>query len=1297
MNAAGVTRNLRQAMIRAWLYDVAMGVLRMKYHQILVLGAILSTQAGCTCGSAQTAVPMYDAGMDAPPPKVVCNDKELETGCVVAQCKVTATGNPLPRGASLTITANPIPSTLTGDTIAPVLCSIAVSEGVKTVPNLTLSISGSSTPASTAALFQYVSPILSQLVGTSGADGKDVVGIVTAPGEFGATEKPGDWSISGTVGTEVSASSTQAELLLNLSSQSSNGSFYDGTHLLIANGSRVLIYDGIPANPGVHPSIVLGQPDLDTIEPQTTSSLLGNSDPTGIWSDGTRIVVADNYRILIWNTFPTTSLVPADIVLGQPDFGSNTPNVGGESAATLNLVWSVDSDGTQLAASDLRNNRVLVWKTFPTIVDQAADFEVGEPDFVSEGVNAGAVPIYQAWGAAFDTSGLFLTGLFSPGLVHVPPVTANNPSSDFSVLGLSTTLPLSTSLYTAGPVTKWTGGGLAVRDVYLARIAMLTSMPTGPVSSIDFVLGQPDTTRVVESLVSASVVSSSIPTSPSPGLGSGAVLTVPDLDRVLVFDTPPRYNFAPASRVVGQAGLSTNGPTDYRGISASTLAGPADVAVANGTIAVADRGNNRVLLYSATAVTANGTPATVVLGQANATSYIPNVDQQTPSATTLSGPAGVSLDGTHLIVSDTENHRVLIWNTVPTTTGTPADLVLGQTSFSARLPNAGRGDSNGDGFSDPDATGFFYPMGVASDGTHVFVADRLNNRVLIWNSFPTLNGQPADAVIGQPNFVTPQANAGNGAFTIAADGLDLPTGVTLSGTRLWIADTENNRLVRWDNVTTSPTPGVVIGQTSLTSVANSNYQLGYPSPGFPTNPAPATTIGSVLRPRSVVVSGGVLFCTEMDSNRVHMFDATSFAPVGELGQASDTVGTPDTNGVTAATLALPLGAASDGSNLWIADSGNHRVLAFGVATALTTGAPANLAIGQVSLLTGGFNQSSTAADGATSRPHGLTFANDELYIADTGNSRVLVMKAPVVAGDEPVIVYGQPNGTLALQNSGGPPSASTLNEPRGVFVDGARVLIADTANNRVLVYGSSTSTTATLVLGQASFTTNAPNASGPSASTMQAPTGAYTDGTSLWIADSGNHRVLVWKIFPTKNGQPADWVLGQSSFSGILGNRGGSEATPASLSFPSDVKVVNGSLFIADSGNNRVVSYSMPPTASGAAADGVLGQPNLTSRLAAVLPTDLTHMAGPVALAQDQENLYVADRDLGRALVFHIGTLTNANAAVQSLGAAGGLVVSGPGGIAAEKTGLFTSLVYMSDAGQNQIDLLTSVGRLVIP
>jgi hypothetical protein len=1296
----------------------------MRLFGLVACGVLVSTV--CSCGSSGGPGGSLDASVDAPKAESgmldtsptdaqrsdgspadapfdapgtissACDNTGLLAGCVVGACTVSATGKPLASGETITVTQKTVPADLNGDTLGSVLCSIALSAdagtlsgdgGAPTLPNLNLSIALSSTPDANAVLFQYVSPTLSRAVPTSRASGNAVVGLVTAPGDFGATERPGPWSLQTDLGLDKSSSADQASLLRNLSTQAVRGAFYDGTHLFVCNGARLLVYNGIPKDPSVAPDIVLGQADLNTPNTQVTSSLFGGYSCTGVWSDGTRLVMANGNRILIWNTIPSKNAAPADLVLGQPDFVSNAANTGGVGPASLSNVVSIDSDGNKLATADLANNRVLIWNKFPASIDQPADIVIGQPDFASNAISNGATSIYEATGGMFVSQGLFLTGLFSPGLVHIATTTVNNPPVDFAVWPSGLGLQPPNVIYTAGGMARVPGGGLAARDANLNRIAVLKTVPTAGPSPVDFVLGQPDPGRIVSGPVSASAITFGTLS------GTGNVMLVPDSRRLLVFDSTPSFNFEPASRVIGQAGFTTNAQVDYRGISTSTLAGPADVAAGGGFIAVADGGNNRVLLYKASDIAANSLAASVVLGQPDAASYIANADQRSPTAARMSGPAGVALDGAHLIVADTENHRVLIWNSVPAT-ARPADLVLGQATFLTGRPNHGRGDANGDGYSDANADGFFYPVGVASDGTHLFVADRMNNRVLVWNTFPTSNGQAADAVLGQADFTSSQPNQGSGAFTFVGTGFNLPTGVTLVGTTLWVADTENNRVVRWDNALTSPTAAAFVGQTSGTTVANPNQSHTPPTIGFPQ--AQQTAAGSVLRPRAVAVSGGQLFISESDSNRVHIFNASTLAAAGELGQGADTTSTSNANGVGAKSLSTPLGIAGDGSTLWVADSGNHRVLRFDAAGSLATGAAATAVLGQPSLATNGFNQASTAAGGVTSQPAGIALGNGNLYVADTGNSRVLVFPTPVSAGQMPARVYGQPDLVQARPNTGGSPSAKTLSAPRGIFVDAKHLIIADTGNNRVLVYDpSASSADAQLVLGQPTFADSSPNGGGSTASTMYAPLGVYSDGTSLWVADTGNHRVLVWQAFPTKSGQAADLVLGQPSFAGILPNQGGSAATASSLSFPSGIDVVGGILYIADTGNNRLVSFSTPPTASGASADGVLGQPDLVSRGAAVISNDLSRLAGPMAVVDDGENLYVTDRDLGRVVVYSVGTIASGGPASFSIGASGGLAMTRPSAIAVERTAFFTSRLYVADTGGSQVAVIQSVSRLL--
>jgi hypothetical protein len=85
---------------------------------------------------------------------------------------------------------------------------------------------------------------------------------------------------------------------------------------------------------------------------------------------------------------------------------------------------------------------------------------------------------------------------------------------------------------------------------------------------------------------------------------------------------------------------------------------------------------------------------------------------------------------------------------------------------------------------------------------------------------------------------------------------------------------------------------------------------------------------------------------------------------------------------------------------------------------------------------------------------------------------------------------------------------------------------------------------------------------------MSSPSRVYSDGTSLFVSDSGNHRILFWKKFPTQNAQPADAVLGQSDFSGTTSGTGFER-----LHTPRGLTVSDQKLFVADFSNDRVLVF----------------------------------------------------------------------------------------------------------------------------
>jgi hypothetical protein len=123
---------------------------------------------------------------------------------------------------------------------------------------------------------------------------------------------------------------------------------------------------------------------------------------------------------------------------------------------------------------------------------------------------------------------------------------------------------------------------------------------------------------------------------------------------------------------------------------------------------------------------------------------------------------------------------------------------------------------------------------------------------------------------------------------------------------------------------------------------------------------------------------------------------------------------------------------------------------------------------------------------------------------------------------------------------------------------------------------------------------------------------------------------LIWHPIPSANHAAADVVLGQPDMSS--GSAGKPSATR--LSSPSSVHVdATGRLYVVDQGNHRILYWNAIPSANGAAADGVLGQPNLDSGLANNGGLDADRLQSPSALIAVDDRLYVSDGGNDRMLV----------------------------------------------------------------
>jgi hypothetical protein len=319
-------------------------------------------------------------------------------------------------------------------------------------------------------------------------------------------------------------------------------------------------------------------------------------------------------------------------------------------------------------------------------------------------------------------------------------------------------------------------------------------------------------------------------------------------NRVLGFNTVPTSNNASADFVLGQPNFGTNG----YGKAANQMSGPLTVTASNGKLLVTDYDNNRILIWNSAPTTSNQ-PADVVVGQPGF-----GVNGSSCTQTGLSYPYSISTPGGKLIVADYSNNRVMIWNTIPTTSGAPADVVLGQSDFTQGSQGS------------PTARTLSYPTDVWSDGTKLIVADYDNSRVLIWNTFPTANFTPADVVLGQSDFTHNQYNDDNQDGSTdgpTARTLYDPTYIDSNGTQLFVADYDNNRVLIWNTFPTANfTPAdVVLGQSDFThNTANDDDQDGsYDGP----------TARTFYGPAGVYLFKKKLFITDYYNHRFLIFES----------------------------------------------------------------------------------------------------------------------------------------------------------------------------------------------------------------------------------------------------------------------------------------------------------------------------------------------------------------------------------------------------------------------------------------
>ncbi len=336
--------------------------------------------------------------------------------------------------------------------------------------------------------------------------------------------------------------------------------------------------------------------------------------PRGVWTDGTRVVACDtgNHRVLIWHEFPAFDGAPADVVLGQPDFTSEGPNVAGtDRRRGLNLPTGVGVIDGRLVVADAWNHRILAWDGIPVddfvapslVLGQSADDRVE----ANGGGSATLDSLYWPFGFGVVAGTFWVTD------------TGNR-----RVLG-------------------WHGA----------------SLPE-PGRPADLLLGQDEAGDRADNR--GGVVGATTFRWPHAVAGDERALYVADAGdhRVLGWCPPPQEGERPADVILGQQDPSSIDEFKLRPQGAQRLRFPYAVASDAQRLFVADTSNNRVLVWHGWPMTGAGTPADTVLAQpdmdANGENRWESVQDDS-----LCWPYGLSLAGDLLAIADSGNNRVMLW------------------------------------------------------------------------------------------------------------------------------------------------------------------------------------------------------------------------------------------------------------------------------------------------------------------------------------------------------------------------------------------------------------------------------------------------------------------------------------------------------------------------------------------------------------------------------------------------------------------------------------------------------------
>lgn len=244
---------------------------------------------------------------------------------------------------------------------------------------------------------------------------------------------------------------------------------------------------------------------------------------------------------------------------------------------------------------------------------------------------------------------------------------------------------------------------------------------------------------------------------------------------------------------------------------------------------------------------------------------------------------------------------------------------------------------------------FHILMGITNDGINLYVADYANNKIR--------------KIVISSGAVTTLAGTGVGGSVDSSTGTSAsfngPIGITTDGANLYVSDANNQKIRK-----------IVISSGAVTTLAGSGDRG--------TIDSHIGIAASFSQPNGITTDGSNLYVAEIGSSKIRKIviatgSVTTLAGTGTQGVADSING-------TSASFYRPRGIATDGINLYVADTNNNKIRKIVISS------------GDVTTLAGsgsvGTGDSAIGSSASFNLPTGIATDGNSLYVTEIGSNKI---------------------------------------------------------------------------------------------------------------------------------------------------------------------------------------------------------------------------------------------------------------------------------------------------------------------